>query len=233
MFRLPLTTHASLCGLRGLGRQGFTILPALTYPAELPTLSFDYKKGIPPVISPRQIELHYGKHHKAYVDKLNTLGKGEEGATIEAIIRSTHGKIDKKVMYNQAAQHFNHSFLWNCLTPGGTAMPTRLADAIAQKFGTVDAFKEEMQTAAVNNFGSGWTWLCVCAASKELVIVNTSNAECPITTNLHPIFTVDIWEHAYYKDFENRRPDYLKEQWKIVNWEYVDQAYAKAMGHTE
>ncbi|CCW60212.1 unnamed protein product [Phytomonas sp. EM1] len=233
MYRVPITRVFAARGVCSHGVRCFTTIPALTYPAELPKLAFDYKEGIKPVISPRQMELHYTKHHKAYVDKLNSLGKGEEGKTIEAIIHSTNGKVDKKVMFNQAAQHFNHSFYWNCLFPGGKPMPKRLEEVLCKQFGNIEKFKQEMQTSAVNNFGSGWTWLCVDPSSKELVILNTSNAECPITKGPRPIFTIDVWEHAYYKDFENRRPDYVNELWGIVNWEYVDQAYERAMSQAE
>ncbi|EPY35980.1 superoxide dismutase, Fe-Mn family [Strigomonas culicis] len=129
-------------------------------------------------------------------------------------------------MFNQAAQHFNHSFYWNCICPGGKAIPKELESAIAKAFGSVEKFKEAFQAAGANNFGSGWTWLCIDPKTNALVIDNTSNAGCPLTANLRPILTVDVWEHAYYKDFENRRPDYLNDFWKIVNWEYVAQQYA-------
>ncbi|CAG9569327.1 iron superoxide dismutase [Leishmania major strain Friedlin] len=203
-------------------------LPHLRYPAELPTLGFNYKDGIQPVMSPRQLELHYSKHHSAYVDKLNTLGKGYEGKTIEEIILATTGINESKVMFNQAAQHFNHSFFWKCLSPGGKPMPKTLENAIAKQFGSVDDFMVSFQQAGVNNFGSGWTWLCVDPQTKELLIDSTSNAGCPLTSGLRPIFTADVWEHAYYKDFENRRADYLKELWQIVDWEFVCHMYERA-----
>ncbi|KAG5498516.1 hypothetical protein JKF63_02802 [Porcisia hertigi] len=226
--RVSLKAGAAAAGV-GASLLCFHTLPELRYPAELPTLSYDYKEGIQPVFSPRQLELHYTKHHKAYVDKLNTLGKGYEGKTIEEMIQATNGSAEHKVMFNQAAQHFNHSFFWRCLTPGGSAMPKPLEDAISKKFGSVDDFKAAFQQAGVNNFGSGWTWLCVHPTTKALEIHNTSNAGCPITSGLQPIFTADVWEHAYYKDFENRRPDYLKELWQIVDWKYVAQMYTQAM----
>lgn len=207
----------------------YTALPGLKYPAELPTLNFDYKDGVKPVFSARQIELHYTKHHKSYVDRLNTLGAGSEGKTIEEIVIAANGKEDQKVMFNQAAQHFNHSFYWSCITPGGKAMPKKLEDAIAKDFGSVDKFKDAFQTAGGNNFGSGWTWLCVNPKNgNTLEIDNTSNAGCPVTSGLRPIFTADVWEHAYYKDFENRRPDYLKDLWQVVDWEYVASAHDAA-----
>ncbi|KPA74763.1 putative mitochondrial iron superoxide dismutase (FESODA) [Leptomonas pyrrhocoris] len=227
MFR-GASLKAAAAAITGVSRMHYSSLPDLKYPAELPKLNFDWKDGIKPVFSPRQIELHYTKHHKAYVDKLNSIGKGYEGKTIEDIVQATNGHADKKVAFNQAAQHFNHTFLWNCWTPNGTAVPKELEAAIAKQFGSLADFKTAFEQAGAGNFGSGWTWLCVNPKTKELEIDNTSNAGCPITNNLRPIFTADVWEHAYYKDFENRRPDYLKEMWKVVNWEFVAKMYAQA-----
>lgn len=218
-----------LAGVAATSAACYTTLPNLKYPAALPKLPYHWQDGLKPVFSPRQMELHYTKHHKAYVDRLNTLGAGCEDQTIEQIIKATHGKADKKVMFNQAAQHFNHAFYWYCLKPNGSSMPAELKDAIAKDYGDVEAFKAAFQQAGANNFGSGWTWLCVDPASKKLVIHNTSNADCPQTAGLRPIFTADVWEHAYYKDYENRRPDYLKELWAAVNWEYVAEVYKKAI----
>ncbi|GET86158.1 iron superoxide dismutase, putative [Leishmania tarentolae] len=228
MFRRVSTKAATVTAGVELSFLCYSALPDLRYPAELPTLDFNYKDGIKPVMSPRQLELHYMKHHKAYVDKLNTLGKVHEGKTIEEIVLAVSDSKENRVMFNQAAQHFNHSFFWKCLTPGGKPMPTALEAAIVKQFGSVDDFKVSFQQAGVNNFGSGWTWLCVDPQTKELHIDNTSNAGCPVTLGLRPIFTIDVWEHAYYKDFENRRADYLKELWQIVNWEFVGHMYEKA-----
>lgn len=213
----------------------YTSLPELIKPngaaAVLPALDFNWKEGCAPVFSPRQLELHYTKHHKAYVDKLNTLaGTNYDGKTIEEIILDSANDIDKKGLFNQSAQHFNHTFFWKCITPNGKPMPKSLETAITTQFGSVEKFKDMFAQAGVNNFGSGWTWLCVDpSGTKQLVIENTSNAGCPVTKGLRPIFTVDVWEHAYYKDFENRRPDYLKEIWGVVNWEFVASMYAQAM----
>lgn len=225
MFARRLSVNAAVRVTCAATSRCYTTMPSLTYPAELPTLPYNYTEGIAPVLSPRQMELHYTKHHKSYVDKLNTIGQGLNGLTIEQILLDTNGKEDKKVMFNQAAQHFNHTFYWNCLCPGGKAMPAQLEDAITQAFGSVDKFKEAFQAAGANNFGSGWTWLCVNPETQKLEIDNTSNAGCPITKGLRPILTIDVWEHAYYKDFENRRPDYLKEIWGVVNWEQVNSFY--------
>lgn len=209
--------------------RGYSVLPELTFPASLPALKFDYKQGVAPVLSGRQMELHFTKHHKAYVDKLNALGAGFEGKSVEEIVLLTHTDESKKVMFNQAAQHFNHSFFWQCLTPNGTPMPGQLKAGITRDFGSVEAFTAQFEAAGAGNFGSGWTWLCVDPKKACLVIDNTSNAGCPLTKGLRPVFTADVWEHAYYKDFENRRPDYLKELWKIVNWEFVGRAYSRAI----
>ncbi|KPI90647.1 iron superoxide dismutase (FESODA) [Leptomonas seymouri] len=223
-----VSLKAAATAVTGVSCMSYYTLPDLKYPAELPKLSFDWHDGIKPVFSPRQVELHYTKHHKAYVDKLNSIGQGYEGKTIEDIVQDTNGRVDQKVIFNQAAQHFNHSFLWNCLTPNGKAIPKELEATVAKQFGSVADFKAAFEQAGAGNFGSGWTWLCVNPKTKELEIDNTSNAGCPITNGLRPIFTADVWEHAYYKDFENRRPDYLKEMWAVVNWEFVAQMYARA-----
>eukprot|EP00796_Vickermania_ingenoplastis_P011381 gene11381-7886_t len=230
MFRL-LSSRSAAAASAAAGQQlrCYTALPQLQYPAELPKLAFNYKEGVAPVLSPRQVELHYTKHHKSYVDKLNTLGAGFEGKTIEEVILGVHKDTSKGVLFNQAAQHFNHTFYWNCITPNGSGMPGQLKSAIDRQFGSVDKFKEAFQAAGGNNFGSGWTWLCVEPSSKQLVIDNTSNAGCPITSGLRPVLTVDVWEHAYYKDFENRRPDYLKDIWGIVNWNFVGDNYSRAI----
>ncbi|KAG5485758.1 hypothetical protein LSCM1_07169 [Leishmania martiniquensis] len=228
MFRRVSRKAATAAGA-GASLLRYHTLPGLTYPAQLPTLLYNHKEGITPVLSSRQMELHYGKHHQAYVDKLNTLGKGFEGKCIEDIVQAASNDAEKKALFNQAAQHFNHSFFWNCLTPGGKGMPKMLETAIKKNFSSVDDFKTAFQQAGMNNFGSGWTWLCVNPVTKGLEIHNTSNADCPLTAGLRPIFTADVWEHAYYKDFENRRADYLKELWQVVNWVYVTQVYEKAM----
>ncbi|KAH9584191.1 Manganese/iron superoxide dismutase [Trypanosoma melophagium] len=234
MFRRAVATSSCPLGCNAFLRY-FNTLPNLLKPngapAELPKLNFNWKEGCVPVLSSRQMELHYTKHHKAYVDKLNALaGTTYDGKTIEDIMRDVVNDADKKVFFNQVAQHFNHTFYWNCITPNGKPMPKPLATAIAAQFESVDKFKELFTQSAVNNFGSGWTWLCVDPSKKsQLVIDNSSNAGCPVTKGLRPIFTVDVWEHAYYKDFENRRPDYLKEIWSVVDWEFVADTYTKAL----
>ncbi|EAN89187.1 iron superoxide dismutase A, mitochondrial [Trypanosoma cruzi] len=200
-------------------------------PAELPKLGFNWKDGCAPVFSPRQMELHYTKHHKAYVDKLNALaGTTYDGKSIEEIILAVANDAEKKGLFNQAAQHFNHTFYFRCITPNGKAMPKSFESAVTAQFGSVEQFKDAFVQAGVNNFGSGWTWLCVDPSNKnQLVIDNTSNAGCPLTKGLRPVLAVDVWEHAYYKDFENRRPDYLKEIWSVIDWEFVAKMHVQAI----
>ena len=211
----------------------YTALPDLKKAAgkgaELPKLGFDWKEGVKPVLSARQVELHYTKHHKAYVDKLNTLAtdKKYDDKTIEEIALMANADKDQG-MFNQAAQHFNHSFYWKCLTPNGKAMPKEVEQAIEKEFKSVDEFKKAFEAKGLGNFGSGWTWLAWDPKASKLVIHNTSNAGFPLVDGLRPVFTADVWEHAYYKDFENKRADYLSELWRIVDWEFVGKALASA-----
>lgn len=211
----------------------FVSLPDLMKPkgalATLPTLLNPVEDGFKPVITGKQLNLHYNKHHKAYVDKLNDLAKDKyDGLTIEEIVKKTAGKSEEKVLFNQAAQHFNHSFFWKCLVHNGKPMPKPLEEAIVSTFGSVENFKKDFEAKAVGNFGSGWTWLVADPKTGKLSIENTSNAGCPVVDGKAPLFTVDVWEHAYYVDFENRRPDYMKEIWQIVNWEFVAHQFAGA-----
>ena len=216
------------------GLRWYTSMPELVKPANgpatLPALEFNgVKEGCPPLFTARQVELHYTKHHQAYVNKLNEITAGDAGGRwagkpIEEMALGT----DNKVLFNQAAQHFNHSFFWRCLTPGGKPMPKAVEDVLVGAFGSVDKFKADFQASAVGNFGSGWTWLVWCPKEAKLKIVNTSNAGFPQSDGHRPVFTVDVWEHAYYKDFENRRPDYVSQVWGCVNWDFVAAQLAKA-----
>lgn len=141
-------------------------------------------------------------------------------------MHATHKAKDMMTIFNQAAQHFNHTMYWYVLTPNGSAMPKALEEEITAAFGSVDKFKDEFQKMGINNFGSGWTWLCVNPKdNNKLVLINTGNAGCPLVDGYCPIFTADVWQHAYYKDYENRRPDYLAELWKVVNWENVNKLW--------
>lgn len=186
---------------------------------ELPALPYE-KNALEPHISSETIDYHYGKHHNAYVTKLNAAIEGTDYASmgLEDIIRKADGGL-----FNNAAQVYNHTFYWNCLKPNGGGEPTgALADAISTKWGSFASFKEEFTAKAAGNFGSGWTWL-VKSASGDLEIVNTDDAGCPLTDNHTPLLTADVWEHAYYIDYRNARPKYLEAFWSLVNWDYVSQ----------
>lgn len=184
---------------------------------ELPPLPFD-TKALEPVISENTINFHYGKHHQAYVNNLNKLIEGSELAskTLEDIILESNGGI-----FNNAAQVFNHTFYWNCLTPKSSGKPdSELGTLIDKYFGSFEEFKEIFTQKAATLFGSGWCWL-VKTTDDDLEIVQTSNAACPITDDMVPLLSIDVWEHAYYLDYQNARPEYLKNIWKIINWEFV------------
>ncbi len=185
---------------------------------ELPDLPYA-KNALEPHISAETLEYHYGKHHQAYVNKLNDAVKGtdQESNSLEEIIKNSKGGV-----FNNAAQVWNHTFFWHCMSPNGGGKPSgAVADAINAKFGSFDKFKEEFSNQAVANFGSGWTWL-VKKSDGSVDIVNTSNAETPLTNdNLTPLMTVDVWEHAYYIDYRNARPKYLDAFWNVVNWDFV------------
>ncbi|QDF75455.1 MULTISPECIES: superoxide dismutase [Fe] [Shewanella] len=190
---------------------------------ELPALPYA-KNALEPHISQETIEYHYGKHHNTYVVKLNGLVEGTELAekSLEEIIKTSTGGI-----FNNAAQIWNHTFYWNCLSPnGGGAATGDIAAAIDAAFGSFDAFKAQFTDAAVNNFGSAWTWL-VKKADGSVAIVNTSNAATPLTEEgVTPLLTVDVWEHAYYIDYRNVRPDYMAAFWNLVNWDFVNSNFA-------
>jgi len=184
---------------------------------ELPKLPYP-QNALEPHISAETLEFHYGKHHQTYVTNLNKLIAGTEfeSASLEDIIKKASGGV-----FNNAAQVWNHTFYWNCLSPNGGGDPTgALADAINKAFGSVAAFKEKFAASAAGNFGSGWTWL-VKNAKGEVEIANTSNAGNPMTSGQTPLMTCDVWEHAYYIDYRNARPKYLEAFWKLVNWDFV------------
>lgn len=174
--------------------------------------------ALEPFISKKTLEFHYGKHHQAYVNNLNKLivGTAFEEATLEDIIRKASGGI-----FNNGAQVWNHTFYWNCLKPAGGGEPAgRLADVINRDFGSFGAFKEKFTAAAATLFGSGWAWL-VKTADGKLEITQESNAGNPLKTGATPLLTCDVWEHAYYLDKQNVRPDYIADFWKLVDWEAV------------
>ena len=188
---------------------------------QLPELPYD-RTALEPHISQETLDYHYGKHHNTYVVKLNTLIEGTEfeGKNLEEIIKTSSGGV-----FNNAAQIWNHTFYWNSLSPNGGGKPTgELSAAIDQAFGSFDNFVAEFTDKAVNNFGSSWTWL-VKNSDGSVEIVNTSNAGTPLTGDQKPLLTCDLWEHAYYIDYRNVRPDYLKNYWSLVNWDFATDNY--------
>jgi Fe-Mn family superoxide dismutase len=191
-------------------------------PQILPSLPYA-NNALDPVISANTIGFHYGKHHKGYVDNLNKLIAGTEFADLplEKIITKTAGKADKTAIFNNAAQIWNHTFYWKSMrSKGGGEPPASLKQKMEASFGSVDACKKELASAAVSQFGSGWAWLVL--DGNELKAVKTSNAAVPLTTAMKPLLAVDVWEHAYYLDYQNRRADYVNAVLdKLTNWEFA------------
>ena len=190
---------------------------------ELPALPYA-KDALAPHMSVETFDYHYSKHHQAYVTNLNNLvpGTAFEGKGLEEIVKTSSGGI-----YNNAAQVWNHTFFWNCMTPNGGGAPTgALADAINAKWGSFDEFKKAFQTSAVGNFGSGWTWL-VKKADGSVDIVNMGAAGTPLTTGDTALLCIDVWEHAYYIDYRNRRPDFVATFLdKLANWDFAAKNFA-------
>ena len=183
----------------------------------LPPLPYA-KNALEPTISAETLEYHYGKHHQAYVTNLNNLIKGTEfeNSPLEEIIVKSSGGI-----FNNAAQVWNHTFYWNCLTPNGSGAPSgELATAIDNTFGSFEEFKKQFSQKAVTTFGSGWAWL-VKKQDGSISIESTSNADTPMTKGQKALLTCYVWEHAYYVDYRNARPKYVEEFWKLVNWDFV------------
>ena len=184
---------------------------------KLPPLPYEMD-ALEPYISKKTLEFHYGKHHQAYVNNLNNLlsGSGFENAGLEDIIENAEGGL-----FNNAAQVWNHTFYWNCLKPNGGGVPSGiLADAINEDFGSFEEFKALFSKAAATLFGSGWAWLVV-NTEGHLEIIQTSNAGNPLQNDMSPLLTCDVWEHAYYLDKQNRRPDYIADFWNLVDWDGV------------
>jgi len=184
---------------------------------ELPALPYD-KNALEPHISAETLDYHYGKHHQTYVTNLNNMiaGTEHESAALEDIIRNSSGGL-----FNNAAQIWNHSFYWNCLSPQGGGEPDgALGDAIARDFGGFESFKDQFSKTAIGTFGSGWAWL-VQKTDGTLGLSSTSNAETPLTGTDKPLLTCDVWEHAYYVDYRNARPKYVEAFWNLVNWKFV------------
>jgi Fe-Mn family superoxide dismutase len=195
-------------------------LPPLPYPED----------ALAPVISAKTLSFHHGKHHKAYVTKVNELVAGTEfeGQSLERIVLATSGRTDHAELFHNAAQAWNHAFYWLSLKPkGGGKPPAALVAAIDAAFGGFDAFKKEFADAAVKQFGSGWAWLV--SDGGTLKIVNTTNAEMPLTKGQTPLLTIDVWEHAYYLDYQNRRPEHVQAVIdKLLNWEFAAGNLARA-----
>ena len=188
----------------------------------LPPLPYA-ENALDPVISTNTIGFHYGKHHKGYVDTLNKLIAGTElsNHSLEKLIAETAGKADKVAIFDNAAQTWNHTFYWRSLRPkGGGEPPAALKQRIEASFGNLDACKKELATAATTEFGSGWAWLVLQA--DKLKVVKTANAETPLTKGVKPLLTIDVWEHAYYLDYQNRRADYVNAVLdKLINWGFA------------
>jgi Fe-Mn family superoxide dismutase len=191
-------------------------------PLSLPALPYA-ENALEPVISAKTISFHYGKHHRTYVETTHKLIVGTELADLplDKIVRATAGKPDQAAIFHNAAQVWNHNFYWQSLKPkGGGEPPDALAHKMQAAFGSVDACKKELTNAAVAEFGSGWVWLVL--EGDKLKIVKTDNADTPFTRGLKPLLTIDVWEHAYYLDYQNKRPDYVKALIeKLANWEFA------------
>lgn len=189
---------------------------------KLPELPYA-KDALEPHISAETLEFHHGKHHQTYVTNLNNLIPGTEfeNMSLEEIVKNASGGI-----FNNAAQVWNHTFYWNCLSPNGGGNPEgALADAINKAFGSFEDFKKQFSQTAITTFGSGWGWL-VKNADGSVELMSTSNAGTPMTEGKTALLTCDVWEHAYYVDYRNARPQYVENFWNIVNWDFVSQNYA-------
>lgn len=188
----------------------------------LPPLPYE-KDALEPLISAETLDYHYGKHHKTYVDKLNALIESTPFQSLDLvdIIKKSEGPI-----FNNAAQVWNHTFYWHCLTPTKDTVPSeKLMNAINKSFGSFDTFVDQFKDKALNNFGSGWTWL-VADKDDNLSILNTSNAQTPISNDeFRPLMTCDVWEHAYYVDTRNNRAQYLENYWALVNWAFINEQF--------
>lgn len=194
-------------------------LPDLPYPSD----------ALEPWLSRETLDYHHGRHHAAYIKRLNSLIEGTDFAplSLEALVRHSAALGDGPgPVFNNAAQAWNHEFYWHCLTPDKSLPARELADALTSRFGSVEGFQQRFSRAALDNFGSGWTWL-VMTPQDTLDIVNTSNAGCPLTEGQTPLLCCDVWEHAYYIDYRNARSDYLQGYWKIVNWDFVESGFRR------
>ena len=200
----------------------------MSAPFQLPALPYK-DDALAPYITASTIGFHYGKHHSTYVNKLNGLVDGTEFAdlSLEDIIKKTSGQPDKAGIFNNAAQIWNHTFYWHSMKPGGGGAPSgSLKEKIESSFESIDKFKTEFTNAAVTQFGSGWAWLV--SEGGSLKVVKTPNAETPLSNpNQTPLLTIDVWEHAYYLDFQNKRPDYIAAFLEnLINWDFASENYS-------
>lgn len=199
---------------------------------ELPKLPYDYN-ALEPHIDAKTMEIHYGKHHQGYVNKLNAALEKHpnlQAKTIEELLKDLDSVPEeiRTAVRNNGGGHANHSLFWPCMSPSGGGKPDgELADAIEKKFGNFDDFKEQFSAEAAGRFGSGWAWLCV-EAGGGLKLLSTPNQDSPLSEGLTPILGLDVWEHAYYLNYQNRRPDYIQAWWNVVNWEQVAENYKSA-----
>jgi len=203
-------------------RPGVHVLPALPYA----------RNALEPIISARTLSFHYGKHHAGYIDTLNRLiaGTAFEALSLEQLMAASAGKADLAAIFNSAAQAWNHSFYWRSLRPkGGGTPPAALRHIIEGAFGSVETCKNELARAAANVVGNGWVWLVLFAG--HIKVLKTNNAETPLNWGMQPLLTLDVWEHAYYLDYQNRRADYFTAVIdKLINWDFVAENLSPAFG---
>ena len=183
--------------------------------------------ALAPVVSANTISFHYGKHHKAYVDKLNELvpGTAYEGLSLEEIVKKSAKDEKGKAIFNNAGQIWNHTFYWNSMAPKGGEPTGKIKSALDDSFGGLDAFKAAFKAAAVGQFGSGWAWLVL--KDKKLIVESLPNQDSPLSSGGQPILGLDVWEHAYYLKYQNRRPEYIKAFQSVINWDFVSDRYSK------
>jgi len=190
---------------------------------ELPNLDYA-KNALAPIMSEETLDLHHGKHHQTYITNLNNFIKDTDmaGMSLEEIVHNSSKDKSKAGIFNNASQHWNHELFWKCMKPnGGGSMPKKLEDRIKSDLGSVEEFKKQFIQAGITQFGSGWCWLSI--SNGKLVVSKTPNAENPLIHNMKPILGCDVWEHSYYVDYRNRRPEYLENFFeKLVNWEFVE-----------
>ena len=190
---------------------------------ELPKLDYA-KNALAPIMSEETLDLHHGKHHQTYITNLNNFIKDTDmaGMSLEEIVHNSSKDKSKAGIFNNASQHWNHELFWKCMKPnGGGSMPKKLEDRIKSDLGSVEEFKKQFIQAGITQFGSGWCWLSI--SNGKLVVSKSPNAENPLIHNMKPILGCDVWEHSYYVDYRNRRPEYLENFFeKLVNWEFVE-----------